>query len=120
MTFSDPDASGAVALAGKKKQAAPGVSERTLARAQRRHRHDQGTTSMSNTSLTPDQLEAQIELQREQLADTVDQLARKLDVKAQAKARLQSARYQLRPEAVAAFVGAAILVGGLVWWRRSR
>jgi hypothetical protein len=75
---------------------------------------------MSNTSLTSDELEAQIELQREQLADTVDQLAHKLDVKAQAKARFESARSQLRPDAVAAFVGAAILVGGLVWWRKSR
>jgi hypothetical protein len=43
-----------------------------------------------------------------------------MDVKAEAKARLESARNQIRPEAVAAFVGAAILVGGLVWWRTSR
>jgi len=75
---------------------------------------------MSTTDLSPDELEAQIELQREELADTVDQLARKLDVKAQAKARLDSARNRIRPEAVAAFIGAAIVVGGLVWRRKSR
>ena len=71
---------------------------------------------MSDTHLTPDAIEAQIEEQRAQLADTVDQLTQKLDVKAQAKARLD----RIRPEAVAAFVGAAILVGGLVWWKNRR
>ena len=72
---------------------------------------------MSDTNLTADQLEVQISAQREHLAETVDQLAHKLDVKAQAKARLDSIRSQVRPQAVAAFVGAAVLVGGLVWWR---
>ena len=75
---------------------------------------------MSDTHLTPDELEAQIEAQREHLADTVDQLAHKLDVKAQAKARLDSLRDRIRPEAVVGFVGAAVLAGGLVWWRRRR
>jgi hypothetical protein len=69
---------------------------------------------MSDTNLTPEEIEAQIEAQREHLADTVDQLAQKLDVKAQAKERLS----RIRPQAVVAFVGAAVLVGGLVWWRR--
>jgi hypothetical protein len=71
---------------------------------------------MSDTHLTPDELEAQIEAQREQLAHTVDQLGDKLDLKAQAKARLG----RVRPQSVAAFVGAAVVVGGLVWWRRRR
>jgi Protein of unknown function (DUF3618) len=71
---------------------------------------------MSGTQLTPDELEAQIEAQREHLADTVDQLAHKLDVKAQAKARLS----RIRPQDVIGFVGAAILVGGLVWWSKRR
>ena len=73
---------------------------------------------MSDTHLTPDELEAQIEVQREHLADTVDQLAYKLDVKAQAKARLDSLRDRIRPEVVVGFVGAAVLAAGLVWWRR--
>jgi hypothetical protein len=73
---------------------------------------------MSETHLTPDELEAQVEVQREHLADTVDQLAYKLDVKAQAKARLDSLRDRIRPEVVVGFVSAAVLAAGLVWWRR--
>ena len=41
------------------------------------------------TQPTPEQLEAEIEVQRAQLADTVDQLTQKLDVKAQAQARIE-------------------------------
>jgi hypothetical protein len=65
---------------------------------------------------TPEQLEAEIEGQRAQLADTVDQLTQKLDVKAQAKARID----RIPPLTYAAFAGAAIVVGGLVWWRSRR
>ena len=43
---------------------------------------------MSDTDTRPSELEAEIEAQRAQLAETVDQLSHKLDVKAQAKARL--------------------------------
>jgi Protein of unknown function (DUF3618) len=68
------------------------------------------------TNPTPEQLEAEIESQRAQLADTVDQLTQKLDVKAQAKARLD----QIPSVTYVAFAGAAILVGGLVWWRARR
>jgi len=72
------------------------------------------------THPTSEQLEAEIEVQRAQLADTVDQLTHKLDVKAQARSRLAAARERIGPEAVAGFVGAALLVGGLVWARRRR
>ena len=68
------------------------------------------------TPPTPEQLEAEIEAQRAQLADTVDQLTHKLDVKAQAKSRLA----RIQPTSIAAFAAAAILVGGLVWWRGRR
>ena len=71
---------------------------------------------MSETHLTPDELEAQIEAQREHLADTVDQLTHKLDFKAQARTRLS----QVRPQPIIGFVGAAILVGSLVLWRKRR
>ncbi len=37
---------------------------------------------------TPEEIQADIEQQREQLAETVDQLAHKLDVKAQASAKV--------------------------------
>ena len=68
------------------------------------------------THPTPEQLEAEIEVQRAQLADTVDRLTEKLDVKAQAKARIS----RITPMTYAAFAAAAILVGGLVWWRGRR
>ena len=71
---------------------------------------------VSGTPSSPEELEAQIEEQREQLADTVDQLSRKLDVKAHARERLD----RVTPSQIGAFVGAAILVGALVWWRKSR
>ncbi len=71
---------------------------------------------MSGTHLTPEELEAQIEAQREHLADTVDQLAHKLDVKAQLRSRMQ----RISPVHVAAALGAFVAVGGLVWWRKTR
>jgi hypothetical protein len=73
----------------------------------------------------PASIEAEIEAQREQLAETVDQLAHKLDVKAQAKERAAdlkdratTATGKPRPELVVAMVGAVVAVGLLVWWRR--
>ena len=71
---------------------------------------------MSDTETTPDQLEAEIAAQRAHLADTVDQLSHKLDVKAQAKERLD----RVRPQQVAVAVGAVLAVGALVWWARHR
>ena len=71
---------------------------------------------MSDTDTTPDQLEAEIAAQRAHLADTVDQLSHKLDVKAQAKERLD----RVGPQQVAIAVGAVLAVGALVWWARHR
>ena len=69
---------------------------------------------MSGTHTTPEQerLQAEIAAQREQLADTVDALTAKLDVKAQAKAH----------QAQLAYVGAAIVSFAVVWavWKRVR
>jgi len=73
---------------------------------------------MSDTHLTPDEIEAQIEEQRAHLADTVDQLTYKLDVKRQARERLDSVRS--RPEVIGAFVAAAVAAGALVWWSKRR
>jgi hypothetical protein len=74
---------------------------------------------------TTAQIEDDIERQRDHLADTVDQLSHKLDVKAQAKeraARLQERATtdsgKPRPELVAGAVALVALVAGLVWWRR--
>jgi hypothetical protein len=74
---------------------------------------------------TTTDLEAQIAAQRDQLADTVDQLGHKLDVKTQAKERVAQAADRAttddgkpRPELVAALTAVVLLVGALVWWRR--
>ena len=70
-------------------------------------------------------LEATIEAQREDLAHTVDQLAHKLDLKAQAKERAAEVKARAttgsgrpRPELLALGVGALLLGGLVVWWRR--
>jgi uncharacterized protein DUF3618 len=71
------------------------------------------------------QLQAEIEAQRERLADTVDQLTHKLDVKTQAKERVAVVKDRAttdtgkpRPELVAAAVGVVLVGAVLVWWRR--
>jgi hypothetical protein len=82
---------------------------------------------MTPTQPSQQELEAQIEAQRQQLAGTVDALAAKLDVKTQARAkaaelkqRATTATGKPRPELLAV---AAAIVGLLVaWtmWRRGR
>jgi LPXTG-motif cell wall-anchored protein len=70
-------------------------------------------------------IEADIEAQREHLAETVDQLAHKLDVKAQAKERAADLKNRAttdsgKPKPVLLAAGAGLLVGAglLIWWRR--
>jgi uncharacterized protein DUF3618 len=75
---------------------------------------------------TPEDIQADIERQREQLATTVDQLTHKLDVKAQTRAKVDEVRDRAttadgkpRPEVLG--VAAAVVVGlGLVIWLRRR
>ena len=68
---------------------------------------------MSTTS--PEQLEAQVALQRDQLARTVDALSAKLDVKQRAADKVART-----PKAVLfAPVVLAVAVVGLVVWRRK-
>jgi hypothetical protein len=74
---------------------------------------------------TADDLETQIEAQREHLADTVDQLAHKLDVKAQAQERVADVKDRAttetgkpRPELVAVAAGLLATAGAVLWWRR--
>jgi len=61
-------------------------------------------------SSTQAQLEAEIEAQREQLADTVDALAARLDVKAQARTHA--------PQLAAAAAALVVVVVGWTVWRR--
>jgi hypothetical protein len=78
------------------------------------------------TQPTQQELEAQIEAQREQLADTVDALAAKLDVKSRARAKAVDLRQRAttdtgkpRPDLVgAASVVLCLLVAWAVWRRR--
>lgn len=78
---------------------------------------------MSGNAVADQQRE--VERNREQLADTVDALHDKLDVKSHAKARLATAKEKVttgdgkpRPSAVAAAVGVVAVTATLVWWRR--
>ncbi len=48
--------------------------------------------SMSGEPQTPDQIEAEIEVQREALAETIDALSAKLDVRSQAQAKVDEAK----------------------------
>jgi len=83
---------------------------------------DETSTSRKQT---PEEIEADIEVQRERLAGTVDALSAKLDVKSQAQAKVADVRARAttdsgrpRPELVAAGVGVVALVVLVVWWRR--
>ncbi|MFC7360185.1 DUF3618 domain-containing protein [Nocardioides astragali] len=77
---------------------------------------------------TPEEIEADIVNQREQLAGTVDELAAKLDVKSQAQQKVASLKDSAttdagkpRPEVLAAagsLVAMAVVL--LVWRRRHR
>ncbi len=87
---------------------------------------------------TPEEIQADIERQREQLAQTVDQLGSRLDVKAQTKAKVDDVKVQTkakvadvkdrsttdagkpRPEVVGGAAAVLVAIGLLVWlrWRR--
>lgn len=70
-------------------------------------------------------MEAEIEAQREQLADTVDRLTAKLDVKAQTQAKVTDLKHRATTDSgrtapgLVAGIGAVVLAtAALVWWRR--
>lgn len=80
---------------------------------------------MSDDKQTPEQIQADIERQREALAATVDELTGKLDVKSRAgekaaelKDRATTDDGKPRPEVLGAAAGAVVVVVLLVWWRR--
>jgi uncharacterized protein DUF3618 len=67
-------------------------------------------------SRSPEEIDAEIEARREHLADTLDQLAARLDVKSRARARLRATS----PVVYVGFVAGVAAVGLLVWRRRAR
>jgi MYXO-CTERM domain-containing protein len=76
---------------------------------------------------TPEDIQADIERQREQLAQTVDELGHKLDVKAQTRERVAEAKDRAttdegkpRPEVLGAAAAVVAGVALLVWLRRRR
>jgi Protein of unknown function (DUF3618) len=79
----------------------------------------------SGSAQDPDAIREDIERTRADLADTVDALQAKVDVKhrAQAKAhelktRLTTSAGKPRPELVGGVAAAVLLAVGLAWWRR--
>jgi hypothetical protein len=76
---------------------------------------------------TPEELEAEIAVQREQLAGTVDELAAKLDVKSQAQHKVAELKDSAttdtgrpRPEVLAAAGSLLAMAVVLLLWRRRR
>ena len=76
---------------------------------------------------TPEQLEAEIVQQREQLADTVDQLTAKLDVKSRAQDKVSALKDSAttdsgrpRPEVLGAAGSLVAMAVVLLLWRRRR
>lgn len=76
-------------------------------------------------SQTPQQIEAEIEAQRAQLAGTVDALAAKLDVRSRASAKAAELRDRAttetgkpRPDLLAVAAVTVVLVAVLALWRR--
>jgi hypothetical protein len=74
---------------------------------------------------TPEEIEAEIAAQREELADTVDQLTAKLDVKSQAQQKAAEVRDRAttdagkpRPQVLAAAASLVATAVAVVWWRR--
>ncbi len=84
-----------------------------------------GTQESQPTS--PEEIESDIEQQREDLAETIDALSAKLDVKSQAQHKVAEAKDRAttdtgkpRPEMVGAAVLVVAGVVAFVWWRRTR
>ena len=88
------------------------------------------------TTPTPEEMQADIELQREQLAGTLDALTAKLDVKSQAQAKVADAKATTqakvadvrdrattpdgrpRPELLVFGATVVVVAAVIVWWRQ--
>jgi hypothetical protein len=67
------------------------------------------------THRKPEEIEHEIELQRAQLAATVDELTAKLDV----KDRMTTDSGKPRPEVLAMAGAVVVTLVALAWWRRK-
>lgn len=85
------------------------------------------TDGTTGTTSSPERLEAEIAAQREALAETVDALTAKLDVKARAQAKAADLKDQAtddrgRPTPPVAAAGIGLIAGVAVltylWWKR--
>ena len=115
------------ALVGKNEvaQATPPAPEQAIQGVKEDIATVKGDRHDDQTPQTPEQLEAEIALQREQLAETVDQLAHKLDVKSQAQQRVASLKDAAttdtgkpRTEVLAAAGSLVAMAVVLLLWRR--
>jgi hypothetical protein len=77
------------------------------------------------TNQTPEEIQAEIEQQREQLAGTLDALSAKLDVKSQAQAKVAEVKGRAttdegKPRTELLVIGATVVVlaVAVVWWRK--
>ena len=77
-------------------------------------------------SSDPDAIREEIERTRDDLAETVDALHAKLDVKSQARAKVDQVKSQAttaagkpRPELIAGAAGLVLVIAGIVWWRKD-
>ena len=84
-------------------------------------------TDQQGEARTPEQIEAEIEVQRVRLAGTVDELAAKLDVKSQAQEKVASLKDAAttdsgkpRAEVLAAAGSLVAMAVVLLLWRRRR
>ena len=84
-----------------------------------------GTDAETPRQQTPEEIEADIAVQREQLAGTIDALSSKLDVKSQARAKVADVRDRAttdsgrpRTELIVAGLAAVTVVVAVVWWKR--
>ena len=69
--------------------------------------------------------EAEVERNREHLAETVDALHAKLDVKTRARAKLRDVKGRAtddagkpRPDVVVAAATLVLALGAVIWWRK--
>ncbi|WGL53163.1 DUF3618 domain-containing protein [Nocardioides sp. BP30] len=78
-------------------------------------------TEQNNTPQTPEELRADIERTRAELADTVGALTERLDVKGRAQARADELAHDPRARGVGVGLAvAAVLTVAFIVWRKRR